>query len=99
MVASDKVTAASGAFARGQAQPDDAGKVVGLSGSISEAAQPRAHEEVLRRAEASLREALAEEQTIFDTVMVGIVIMKDRIIQRCNRRYAEMFGYTEEELI
>jgi len=44
-------------------------------------------------------EALAEEQTIFDTAMVGIVIMRDRVIQRCNRRYAEMFGYTEEDLI
>ena len=99
MVASDNVTAASGALARGEAQSDEAGKAAGLSGAVADATQPKVHEEALRRPEASLREALAEEQTIFDTAMVGIAIMRDRVIQRCNRRYAEMFGYTEDELI
>ena len=99
MVASDKVTAALDALARGHAQSDEAGKAVGLSGAIAEATQPKVHEEALRRAQATLREALVEEQAIFDTVMVGIVILRDRVIQRCNRRYAEMFGYTAEELI
>lgn len=55
--------------------------------------------EALRRAESSASETLAEAQAIFDTAMVGIAIMRDRVIQRCNRRYAEIFGYTEEELI
>ena len=99
MVASDNVTAASGALARGEAQSDEAGKAAGLSGAVADATQPKVHEEALRRPESSLREALAEEQTIFDTAMVGIAIMRDRVIQRCNRRYAEMFGYTEDELI
>lgn len=99
MVASDKLTAAPDALARGHAQSDEAGKAVGLSGAIADVAQPKAHEEALRRAEATLREALVQERAIFDTVMVGIVILRDRVIQRCNRRYAQMFGYTEEELI
>ena len=99
MVVSDNVTAASEALARGQAQSDEAGKAVGLPGAVPDFTQPKAHEEALRRAEAGFKEALGKEQTILDTVMVGIVIMTDRVIQRCNRRFAEMFGYTEEELI
>jgi len=99
MVASDNVTATSEAPARGPAQSDETGRAAGLSGAVAGVARVKAHEEALRRADASLREALAEEQTIFDTAMVGIAIMKDRVIQRCNRRYAEMFGYTEDELI
>ena len=58
-----------------------------------------ASDNVTAASEASLGEALVGEQTILDTAMVGIVIMRDRVIQRCNRRYAEMFGYTEKELI
>jgi diguanylate cyclase (GGDEF)-like protein/PAS domain S-box-containing protein len=88
--------AASGTVAAGQARP---GEAAGLSGVTAGVMQVKVNEEALRRAEASLRDALAEEQAILDTAMVGIVIMKDRVIQRCNRRYAEMFGYTEAELI
>lgn len=99
MVASDNVTATSEAPARGPAQSEETGRAAGLSGAVADVTQVKAHEDALRRADASLREELAEEQTIFDTAMVGIAIMKDRVIQRCNRRYAEMFGYTEDELI
>ena len=56
-------------------------------------------EEALRRAEASLKEALAEEQAILDTAMFGVAILNDGTVRRCNRRYAEMFGYTEQELV
>lgn len=95
MVAPDKVTGASKAPGRAQAQPDEAGKAVGLSGG----SQPNAHAEALRRVEAGLRDALLEEQSILDSAMVGIVILQDRVIRRCNRRCAEMFGYTEAELV
>lgn len=72
-------------------------------GSVSAAAaEARAHgsvDEALRRAEASLKEALAEEQAILDTAMFGVAIMKDSTILRCNRCYAETFGYSEPELV
>ena len=85
--------------ARGQARWDGAGKAIRFGGAITDVTQVKVREEALRRAEASLTEALTEEQAILDTAMFGIVIMKDRIIQRCNRRYAEMFGYAEQELV
>jgi diguanylate cyclase (GGDEF)-like protein/PAS domain S-box-containing protein len=84
--------------ASGQAQWDGSGKAVRCGGAITDVTQVKIREEALRRAEASLREALAEEQAILDTAMFGIAIMKDRTIQRCNRRYAEIFGYAEGEL-
>lgn len=34
----------------------------------------------------------------FDLAGVGLCISRDRIIQRCNREFGEMFGYAPEEL-
>ena len=84
---------------RGQAQWNDAGKAVRFAGAIIDVTQLKVREEALRRAETLLKEALAQEQAILDTAIVGIAIFKDRIISRCNRRFARMFGYTEDELI
>ena len=84
---------------RGQAQWNEAGKAVRFAGAIIDVTQLKVREEALRRAETLLKEALAQEQAILDTAVVGIAIFKDRIISRCNRRFARMFGYAEDELI
>jgi PAS domain S-box-containing protein len=52
----------------------------------------------LRVAEKSLTSALAEQQLIFDTAAVGIAFVSQRNIVKCNRRLAEMYGYTPEEM-
>jgi len=52
----------------------------------------------LRIAEKSLTSALAEQQLIFDTAAVGIAFVSQRKIVKCNRRLAEMYGYTPEAL-
>jgi diguanylate cyclase (GGDEF)-like protein/PAS domain S-box-containing protein len=46
-----------------------------------------------------LKRALAEQQLIFDSATVGIALMRDLVIQRCNPRLAEMTGYAPEELV
>ncbi|WP_291993780.1 PAS domain S-box protein [Candidatus Accumulibacter sp. ACC003] len=48
--------------------------------------------------EASAR-LLREQQLIFQNAEAGIVILRGRVIQRCNRRFAEIMGYAPEELI
>jgi len=46
-----------------------------------------------RRAEEELQRVLAEQQALLNNVMVGIAFSRDRRIQRCNRRFEELFGY------
>jgi diguanylate cyclase (GGDEF)-like protein/PAS domain S-box-containing protein len=53
----------------------------------------------LREAELSVTAALDEQELIFGAVTTGIAFLRDRVIERCNRRLAEIFGYSREELI
>jgi diguanylate cyclase (GGDEF)-like protein/PAS domain S-box-containing protein len=46
-----------------------------------------------RRAEAELQRLLAEQEALLDNVVVGIAITRERKVQRCNRRFEEIFGY------
>jgi len=46
-----------------------------------------------RRTEEVLQQVLAEQQALLNNVVMGIAIIRDRRIQRCNRRYEEMFGH------
>ena len=42
---------------------------------------------------------LREHQLILERAQIGIVVMRDRVIQRCNPRFAEILGYGPDELI
>jgi diguanylate cyclase (GGDEF)-like protein/PAS domain S-box-containing protein len=46
-----------------------------------------------RRIEDVLQQVLAEQQALLNNVVMGIAFIRDRRIQRCNRRYEEMFGH------
>ena len=52
----------------------------------------------LRLAEKSLTAALAEQQLIFDTAAVGIAFISECAVLKCNRRLAEILGYSQEEM-
>jgi PAS domain S-box-containing protein len=51
------------------------------------------------RAEEALRESEERYKDLIDSAFDGVVIMKERVISSANRSFAEIFGYTAEELI
>ncbi len=51
-----------------------------------------------REAEERAQQAFDEQQMIFDNAAVGILFARDRMVQSCNRKLAEIFGYRPEEL-
>ncbi|MBI2308483.1 MAG: response regulator [Rhodocyclales bacterium] len=46
-----------------------------------------------REAERALRQALAENEALIESGALGICVLRNRTIQRCNRRFEELFGY------
>ncbi|MDG4554235.1 MAG: PAS domain S-box protein [Candidatus Competibacter sp.] len=49
--------------------------------------------------EARLKSLLAQREAILDNVLVGIVLFRQRVITQCNRRFEELFGYGEGEML
>lgn len=49
-------------------------------------------------AEGEVQRSLLELQGIFDNALVGIAFIKDRLIQRCNRKAEELFGFAPGEM-
>lgn len=47
---------------------------------------------------AALTQIVQEQQILLDNVIIGILFLRDRVIMRCNRGWAELMGYTPEEL-
>lgn len=74
---------------------NDRSEVGDLARSLEEF---RAAGEVLEAKTAALRELNEEQSAIFDSATMGIVLMKDLVIVRCNRRLEELFGYGPGEL-
>ena len=55
--------------------------------------------ELQKLAQETLRVAHEEQRAILDSATSGIVLVRERIQQRCNRRLHEIFGYDDGELI
>ncbi len=77
-----------------------------ISGRAFDASQPLAGSVWLvedisdeREAEAKVRQALAEQEMIFDNAAVGILYVRNRRVQRCNHRLEEIFGWRSGELV
>ena len=52
-----------------------------------------------REAEARVQRALAEQELILANATVGISFARQRVFQRCNPRFEQMFGYGPGEMV
>ncbi len=50
-------------------------------------------------AQAQLSAAMREKQMLFDNAMVGIAVLRDRHLTRCNRHFEQLLGYGPGELL
>jgi diguanylate cyclase (GGDEF)-like protein/PAS domain S-box-containing protein len=71
---------------------DDAGQVIGVTGTATDISP-------LKRKEVELSAALDDQSLIFDSVTEGIVMLRNGVVHRCNRKFASMLGYEPEELV
>jgi diguanylate cyclase (GGDEF)-like protein/PAS domain S-box-containing protein len=67
------------------------GAIVGVTGTATDITELKAKEH-------ELSEALGEQRLIFDSVSEGLVLVRNRVIQKCNAKFAEMLGYASAEL-
>ncbi len=52
-----------------------------------------------KQAEEDLKRAVEEQEAIFESSRVGIMVLENRILTKVNRRMAEMLGYEPEEMV
>jgi diguanylate cyclase (GGDEF)-like protein/PAS domain S-box-containing protein len=52
-----------------------------------------------REIEERAQRAYDEQQVIFDNAAVGILFSRDHVVQRCNRRLAEIYGYEVADML
>ncbi len=52
-----------------------------------------------KRAQARFNAAVREKQMLFDHAMVGIVVLRQRRMARCNRHFERILGYAPGELV
>ncbi len=50
-----------------------------------------------KRADEEIQRLVLEQQALLNNVVVGITIVRDRKVQRCNRRFEELFGMAAGE--
>ena len=52
-----------------------------------------------KQAQTQLAKALREQQMLFDNAMVGIVVLRERRLVRCNQHFEQLLGYAPGELL
>ena len=101
MAAAGKVLGTLAIYYRAPRSPTvDEIEVIETVASLAAICLERAEaEQALRQQEEQARTLLAENETILDNALVGIVYLKHRQVVSCNRRLEEIFGYEPGELV
>ncbi len=70
---------------------DASGAIIGVTGTATDIT-------LLKKKEAELSAALAEQELIFESASEGIVFLKNRLVHKANSKFAAMLGYETREL-
>ncbi|HNT62576.1 MAG TPA: PAS domain S-box protein [Candidatus Desulfobacillus denitrificans] len=76
---------------RGQAESDEAGHLIRFAGTLSDI-------QAQKLAEQEIQNLVAEQTALLDNALVGIWLVRERVIVSCNRRCEELLGYAPGEL-
>ncbi len=68
------------------------GAIVGVTGTATDITELKANAQALSA-------AVAEQELLFDSVSEGIVVLRQRIVRKCNSKFAKMLGYAPAELV
>ena len=52
-----------------------------------------------KRADEALERLVREQDAVLQNALIGIAFVKNRRVERCNRRFEEIFGYSHGELL
>jgi len=81
---------------------DDGRRYIGISFSIDDRKRSEQRIESVNRQlaeqNAQLNQALLEQQAILDNTLIGIALVRDGIIRRCNRSLEQLLGWPHGEL-
>ena len=67
----------------------------GIKADASTGDEHREHQ----RTEEDLKKLLAEQQSIFENTIVGVALVTDGIISKCNQSFAIMLDYSRDEVV
>ena len=78
--------------------------IIALNNSLEQQVEQRTARlkeatQILEEQQRILQAAHAEQRTIFETLTVGIALLKEGLIVRSNRRLEEIFGYGADQLM
>jgi diguanylate cyclase (GGDEF)-like protein/PAS domain S-box-containing protein len=67
--------------------------------TVEDITEQRRVEDARSRAHDALERLVREQEAVLENRLIGICFIKERRITRCNRRFSEIFGYAEAELV
>ncbi len=96
VAASEKLAAGKLDTRIGDGRQDEIGHVAQAIDAMAKNLEEGMQE--LRASEQQQQQLLAEQQALLDNALVGIWLVRDRLIVSCNRRCEELFGYAPDEM-
>ena len=78
---------------------DNDGKIIQSIGALFDIHEQKQIQEELKQSREALHTALKEQEAIFNSSLIGIMVLENRILTKVNDEMAKMLGYKPEEIV